>query len=126
MAKETTVKAKYLRISPKKVKLLLREFSGLSIEEALEVCQSSNRKPFGLVAKLINSGQAAAEEQGLDQDNLKIKEIICQQGPTLKRRLFRSRGRADVIRKRTIHLVLRLIEKPEKEKRKKKKKGKKK
>jgi large subunit ribosomal protein L22 len=105
-----TVKAKYLRISYRKVVPWLRKFRGLSTEEAIYLCQSGKRKIFQLVVKLINSGVAAAEDQNIETDNLKIEKIICQQGPTLKRQLIKSKGRADIIRKRTCHLVLSMRE----------------
>jgi len=123
--KTATVKARYLRISPKKCWPWLRRLKGLKIEDARALCRNNHQKILKLAGKLIESGVAAAKEQNLEEDRLRIEGIVCQQGPILKRRLIKSRGRTDTIKKKTSHLQLFLVEDVKrKEKRSKKSKSK--
>lgn len=115
MAKTTTVKAKYLRISPKKVRPWFKELSGETVEQAQQFCANHNSKALQLVNKLFVSAIAAAQEQQLNTDGLVIKELTCQTGPILKRRRIRARGRTDIIKKRSSHFILTVAEtKPKK------------
>jgi len=116
MSKEVIVSAKYLRISSKKTLPWLRMFKGMSIDQARDLCIHNSQKTLKLAHKLIESGVAAAKDQDIEEVDLRIQKIICQQGPTLKRQVIRSRGRTDIISKRTSHFVatLKSIKKPKK------------
>ena len=70
--KEVTVKAKYLRISPKKAIPYARKFKGKALEKAYELIQSIDNKFSSQVKKLLDSGVSAAKEQELDEDKLVI------------------------------------------------------
>jgi len=109
MNKEITVSAKYLRISSKKALPWLRMFKGMPIDEARDLCLHNSQKTLKLAYKLIESGVAAAKEQDIEEKDLKIQNIVTQQGPTLKRQAIRSRGRTDIISKRTSHFVATLV-----------------
>jgi large subunit ribosomal protein L22 len=122
MAKQAQVTIKYLRISPKKIIPWLPNFRGKSIKEATSLVKVIDNKSAGLISKTISAGVSAAADKEMDEDNLIIKEFVCQTGPTMKRQLIRSRGRADVISKRSSNLKLVLVEK---ESKKGKKNGKK-
>jgi large subunit ribosomal protein L22 len=116
MSKKATVIVKYVRISPKKIIPWLRLFKGKSLEESYQICLKMNNKSSGIIKKLLDSGLSACQDRDLDENKLYIEEIVCQTGPTMKRQLIRSRGRADIIRKRTSNIKLTLVEKTNKKK----------
>jgi len=108
---ETNAKAKFIRISPRKVRLVVDTVRGLKIEEALDKLKLINKAATKPVSKLINSAAANAEHNfELEKDNLYIKEIRVDEGPTLKRWMPRAHGRATPIRKRSSHINLILAE----------------
>ncbi len=109
--KEAQVTIKNLRIAPKKVIPWLRKFKGKTIDEAETICYQMNNKAAKLIRKTLVAGQSAAGDKEMDEDKLYVKEFVCQTGPTMKRQLIRSRGRADVIRKRSSNLKLIIGEK---------------
>ncbi|PIR81083.1 50S ribosomal protein L22 [Candidatus Kuenenbacteria bacterium CG10_big_fil_rev_8_21_14_0_10_39_14] len=120
---ETTAKLRYLRMSPRKVRLVVDAIRGVSVEQALARLKFSDKRAVQPVAKLLNSAIANAEHnQDLKRDNLLIKEIKVDEGPVLKRWRSRAFGRAAGIQKRTSHISIVLSEiKPSKEKADKKK-----
>ena len=104
-------KAKFVRISPKKVKPLLKDIKGKKTKVVLEALKYSPRKSGQLLYKLIASAVANANNNyNLDKDNLKIKNIVADSGPTFKRQWMRSHGSADGRLKRTAHLSVVLEE----------------
>ncbi len=104
--------AKYIRVSPRKVRLLMREVEGKKVEEALNLLTFAPQKGAPILRKLINSAVAnAGQYPDIDVDNLFIKQIVANEGPTLKRFRPRAMGRAARIRKRTSHLTVILDEK---------------
>ncbi len=108
---EIKAKAKFVRISPKKVKPLLRDIKGKKTTIVLEALKYSPRKSGQLLYKLIASAVANANNNyNLDKENLKIKNIVADSGPTFKRQWMRSHGSADVRLKRTAHLSVVLEE----------------
>ncbi|PIP28935.1 50S ribosomal protein L22, partial [Candidatus Kuenenbacteria bacterium CG23_combo_of_CG06-09_8_20_14_all_39_39] len=83
---ETTAKLRYLRMSPRKVRLVVDAIRGVSVEQALARLKFSDKRAVQPVAKLLNSAIANAEHnQDLKRDNLLIKEIKVDEGPVLKR-----------------------------------------
>lgn len=111
MSKEVTVTTKFVRISPKKIIPWLRLFRNKSLEEGYEICFKMNNKSSKIIKKILDAGYSASQDKDLERDRLYIKGIVCQTGPTMKRQLIKSRGRADIIKKRTSHIQLTLIEK---------------
>ncbi len=108
---ETKAIAKYIRISPKKVRLVLDAVRGTELNKAISVLRLMNKKGAKPVIKLINSAVANAEHNfELDKNNLYIKEIKADEAPTLRRWMPRAHGRATIIRKRSSHLTLVLSE----------------
>lgn len=104
-------KAKFVRISPKKVKPLLKDIKGKKTKIVLEALKYSPHKSGQLLYKLIASAVANANNNyNLNKDNLKIKNITADSGPTFKRQWMRSHGSADVRLKRTAHLSVILEE----------------
>jgi large subunit ribosomal protein L22 len=87
------------------------QIKGKKVEEALHLLSFAPQKGAFLLKKLINSAVANAEQNSdIDVDNLYIKRIFADEGPTLKRFRPRAMGRATKIRKRTSHLTVILSE----------------
>jgi len=108
---EIKAKAKYIKISPRKVRLVLDLVRGMEVNQALDQLKFINKRAAGVVIKLLNSAVANAENNfDLDKDNLLIKAVSGGEGPTLHRWMPRARGRATPIRKRTTHIDLVLEE----------------
>lgn len=108
---ETRAVAKFVRISPRKVRLIMDEVRGKKVEEAINHLAFSPQKGAFLLKKLINSAVANAQgNSDIDVDTLYIKRIFADEGPTLKRFRPRAMGRASRIRKRTSHLTVILDE----------------
>ena len=108
---EVRAVAKYVRISPRKARLMMDQIRGKRAEEALNVLAFSPQKSAFLLRKLLSSAVAnASENAGLDVDNLYVKRLFADEGPTLKRFRPRAMGRATRIRKRTSHLTVVLDE----------------
>ena len=103
--------ARYIRVSPRKVRLLMREIKGKRVEEALNLLAFAPQKGAPILRKLINSALAnASQYPDIDVDNLFIGHIFADEGPTLKRFRPRAMGRATRIRKRSCHLTVILDE----------------
>lgn len=102
---------KFLKTSPRKVRLVVGVVRRLPVTEALERLRLMNKGAASPVAKLINSAVANAEHNfELNKDNLYISEIMVDEGQTIKRWMPRAHGRATPIRKRTSHINLVLAE----------------
>ena len=109
---ETRAVARFVRMSPRKVRLIMDQIRGKKVEEALNMLSFSPQKGARILKKLIRSAVANAEQNAsMDVDSLFIKQIFADEGPTLKRWRPRALGRATRIRKRTSHLTVVLDEK---------------
>ena len=109
MANNNEVKAtaKYVRIAPRKVRMVVDQIRNKSVEKALEVLQFSPRAAAEPVAKTLRSAVANAENNnGMRADNLVIKYAYVDEGPTLKRIRPRAKGSASRINKRTSHITI--------------------
>ena len=102
--------AKYVRISPQKVRRLIGCVKGEAVEDGLNRLRFMPQKGAALVKKTVESAVANAEQKDLDVDLLVIKNIMVDQGPSLKRFRPRARGRASRILKRTSHITVILEE----------------
>ena len=101
--------ARYLRASPRKVRLVADQVRGLTVPEARTLLDFSPRGAARDIGKLVASAAANAENNhDLVADDLRIAEIRVDQGPTLKRWRPRARGRATRIDKRTSHVSVAL------------------
>ena len=100
-----------MKMSARKIRLVIDVVRGLGVNEALDQLKFINKWAAKPVAKLINSAVANAENNfELDKNNLYIKEIKADEGPTLDRWMPKAHGRATPIRKRTSHISLMLAE----------------
>ncbi|MDD3155906.1 MAG: 50S ribosomal protein L22 [Candidatus Pacebacteria bacterium] len=106
---EITSSLKYLRIAPRKVRLVTRLIKGLSIEQAEQQLKYSPKRSGVDVLKLLKSAKAnAIHNHHIDPKDLYISKINVTDGPTLKRTRPRARGSAYLIRHRSCHIVLTL------------------
>jgi len=109
---EVKAKGKYLKMSSKKMRLVADLVRGTDLKEALDYLSFSPHKAARFINKVLNSALANAEHNfDLKKENLFIKEIFVNEGPTLKRWRPRAFGRAGQIRKRSSHLEIILGEK---------------
>ena len=101
--------ARYVRIAPRKARLVADQVRGLHIEKARALLQFSPRGAAHDIHKLIDSAAANAENNhDLIGDEMRIASITVDEGPTLKRYRPRARGRATPIHKRTSHIAVAL------------------
>ena len=99
--------AKYIRVSPRKARLVARNVNGLPVEDALDILKFTPNKAAGVIYKVMRSALANAEQvPGTDVDALVVKQVIVNEGPTWKRFMPRSQGRANTILKRTSHITV--------------------
>ncbi len=103
-------KLKWLRISPRKVRLVADAIRGKNLEEALNILRFSRKAAALPLDKLLRSALANGEhaDDGLDVDGLFVEQICVDEGPTWRRWLPRAQGRATRIRKRTSHVSVEL------------------
>jgi large subunit ribosomal protein L22 len=110
---EIKASAKYLHISPTKLRLVTRTLSGKKVEEALAMLQFMPQRGARLVHKVVMSAVANAEQRPqIDVDTLVIKGVQVDGGPSLKRFRPRAMGRVSRILKRSSHITVVLKEGP--------------
>lgn len=122
---EAKAHLKNYRQSPRKVRLVASSVRGKSVAEALDILSFVPNRAAEPLQKLLASAKANALAMNLPADNLKIKELRVDEGPTLYRSMPRSRGMANPIRKRTSHVTIIVVEGEAKPKKVKKTKAKK-
>ena len=99
--------AKYVRISSRKVKIVIDLIRGKKVDEAMAILMYTPKSAAPVVEKLLASAIANAENNlSMNRDELYVAEVYANQGPTYKRYWARSHGRADVILKRTSHITV--------------------
>jgi large subunit ribosomal protein L22 len=109
---EASAKLKFARLSPQKTRLVVDLVRGKAVQEALNILKFSPQRPADIVAKVMRSAVANAEQKGIsDVDRLFVKAVFVDQGPVLKRFMPRAQGRATKIRKPTSHITVVLDEK---------------
>ena len=103
--------AKYIRIAPSKVHVVLDLIRGADYKDAVAILKTTNKAAAEPVLKCLNSAAANAEVNlGMNKDTLYVAECFADQGPTLKRMQPVSRGRGYRILKRTSHITVILDE----------------
>ena len=102
-------KARYVRIAPRKARLIADQVRGMHIEQARALLEFSPRGAAHPIQKLINSAAANAENNhDLIGDEMRVASITVDEGPTLRRFRPRAMGRATPINKRTSHIAVAL------------------
>jgi large subunit ribosomal protein L22 len=97
--------AKYIRISPTKVRRVLKQIQGLSYKDALMILEFMPYRSCGPIWQTLHSAASNAQNNfGLNKQNLYIKSAFVNKGPTLKRFRPRAKGRGFQILKPTCHI----------------------
>lgn len=111
MDKVVTAKYRRANISAQKVRLVANQIRGMNVEQAEQLLTFSPKKAAQIVKKALMSAVANAEHNdGLDVDELFVKTIYVDEGPTLKRGRARAKGRGTQILKRTSHITIEVAE----------------
>lgn len=112
MALESKAIAKSVRISARKVRLVVDLIRGKNIGEAMAILKLTPKAASLTVSKVVKSAAANAENNyKMDTSKLYIKTIVVDEGPTMKRFRPRAKGRAGSILKRSSHITVVLAEK---------------
>jgi large subunit ribosomal protein L22 len=106
--------AKWVRMSPRKARLVAEHIRGRSVPEARTILAFTDRRAARVLEKVLSSAVANAEaNHGLIGDELIVEAAYVDEGPVIKRWRARARGRVARIRKPTCHITLRLVPPPE-------------
>jgi large subunit ribosomal protein L22 len=109
---EATAHAKFIRIAPRKVQLVIDLIRGKQVGEAIAILRHTPKSASPVIEKILNSAIANAEHNfSLDPNKLVVSQIFVNHGPIIKRFRPRAMGRASNIHKRTSHITLVVTEK---------------
>lgn len=104
---EARATARYVRLAPRKVRVVVDLIRNESLEQARTILAFSDRRAAEVIAKVLNSAAANAENNfGMRADDLYVKAAYVDEGPTLKRIRPRAKGSASRINKRTSHITV--------------------
>ncbi|MBY0578705.1 MAG: 50S ribosomal protein L22 [Burkholderiales bacterium] len=102
---KTTAILRGVRLSAQKGRLVADQIRGLPVDKALNILAFSPKKGAVIIRKVLESAIANAEHnEGADIDELRVSEILVDEGATLKRFTARAKGRGNRISKRTCHI----------------------
>jgi len=103
--------AKYIRVTPRKVKIVADLIKGKSIDEAYAILMYTPKAASPILTKVLKSAEAnAVNNNGLNRGDLYVADAFANPGPILKRIMPRARGSANRINKRTSHVTVVLKE----------------
>jgi large subunit ribosomal protein L22 len=111
---QSTAKLRYVRVSAQKARLVADLVRGRDVSEAIEMLSFVQKKSAPIIRKVVESALANAEQAAerdnveLDIDQLFVRTILVDQGPTLRRFRPRAQGRATKIQKKTSHITVHL------------------
>ena len=104
---ETRAVLRGVSLSPRKARLVAKNVKGRSAGEALDMLKFTPQKAAGIIRQVLYSAISNADNvHGLDADELMVKEVLINEGPSVKRFLPRAQGRATQIIKRTSHITV--------------------
>ena len=107
---EVRAEAKWVRVSPRKARLVVEHIRGRSVPEARTVLAFTQRAAAREIEKVLRSAVANAEaNHGLNGDNLIVSAAYVDEGPVMKRWRARARGRVARIKKPTCHITVKLV-----------------
>ena len=113
---ETKAIARNVKIAPRKARLSIDLIRDKSVIEADKILSNLNKEAARLIRKVLTSAVANAENNlNLNKENLYVKEAYIDEGVTLKRMKFGSRGNVDPIKKRQSHITIIVSDKNQKE-----------
>jgi len=113
---EVRAEAKWVRVSPRKARLVVEHIRGRSVPEARTVLAFTQRAAAREVEKVLRSAVSNAETNPTLQwngDDLVVSAAYIDEGPTIKRWRARARGRVARIRKRTCHITIKVAQRPD-------------
>lgn len=111
MNKSVSAKLKYLRMGPRKVRLVVDTIRGKKARRAVEILSLMPKRAGRPVLKLLQSAIANAKNNfSIAEDNLRVASIMVDGGPVLKRWMPKAHGRATPVRERTSHVTIKLEE----------------
>jgi large subunit ribosomal protein L22 len=104
----SNAKLRYLRISPRKVRMVVNLIRGKKVEEAQVILNFARKKATLPILKLLQQAIFNAKDKQTDvkEEELYVSEIFVDEGPSYKRTFPRSRGKADIIQKRSSHITI--------------------
>ena len=104
---QAVAKLRFARLSAQKGRLVADQIRGLPVKQALNTLAFSKKKDAAMMKKVLDSAIANAENnEGADIDELKVKTVCVDEGPTMKRLRARAKGRGTRILKRTSHITV--------------------
>ncbi|NIO10568.1 MAG: 50S ribosomal protein L22 [Deltaproteobacteria bacterium] len=104
---ETRAVTKYLRVSPRKVRLVVDQIRGKEVDTALNILKFTPKRSAAMVSKVLRTAIANAENtQSVDVDRLYVKQVKVDEGGMWRRFMPRAQGRATRIRKRLSHITI--------------------
>ena len=104
--------ARYIRVSPRKVRDIVRLLKGRSCLEAVAILENLNKGHTKDLVRVINSAvDSATRNDSAKKQDLYISNMIVNEGPMLKRFKAQAMGRATIIRRRTAHIIVELDKK---------------
>ena len=101
-------KAKYLRVSPQKARLVVDLIRGKDVAPSHSILTHVNKGSTEKILKVLNSAVSNAKQKGLTEDQLIVSKITATSGPMWKRFRAASFGRATPILRRTTHITIEL------------------
>lgn len=111
---EAKAQARFVRIAPRKARIVMNLIRGKSVDEALSILRFIPKRASRIIEKVIRSAAANAEHNHeMSRSDLYVFKAYVDEGPTLKRFRPRALGRATRIRKRTSHITVVLREREE-------------
>ena len=114
MTTDVSSTAKFVRVSPRKARIVLDLVRGKSVEQARNILAFSDRAIAETVLKVLNSAVAnAVNNHNMNESQLFVKTAVADEGPTLKRIRPRAKGSASRILKRTSHIRIAVAPKKE-------------
>jgi large subunit ribosomal protein L22 len=110
----TSARARFIRVSARKARLVLDQIRGQSVGDALATLEFTQRAAARLIEKVLRSAIANAEHnhQVRDVDDLRVTKAVADGGPSMKRVSPRAMGRAFFVKHRTSHLTIELSDEP--------------
>lgn len=104
--------ARYVRLTPRKARLVADLVRGKSALQALDILTFTNKKAAVVIKKTLASAIANATNNfNMNEENLYVAKVMVDEGPILKRVMPRAMGRADIIHKKTAHVTVVVAEK---------------
>ena len=108
---ESKAVLRHARVTARKARLVVDMIRGKDVAGAIRILGFSRKKTAPMLAKLVRSAVANAEQLGVrDPDKLYVKSVFVNEGPTMKRFMPRAMGRSTKIMKRTSHITVILDE----------------